>query len=131
MTATGGKRGWQKRATDLRRDVIALFFAVRDRRTPWYARLLAGAVVAYALSPIDLIPDFIPVIGYADDLLIVPLAVLLVRRLVPAAVLAEHRASAERINRLPHLWVGAIAVVVLWLALGLLAAALVLRALDR
>jgi uncharacterized membrane protein YkvA (DUF1232 family) len=76
-------------------DVHAVYQAARDPRTPWYARAAAILVAAYALSPIDLIPDFIPVLGYLDDLLIVPLGILLVVRLIPADVLAEHRATAE------------------------------------
>ena len=83
-------------ARGLKRDVHAIYLAARDPRTPWYARALAVLVAAYALSPIDLIPDFVPVLGYLDDLLIVPLGILLVVRLIPADVLAEHRATAEK-----------------------------------
>src|SRR5262249_57529451 len=76
------------RARGLKRDTLALYLAARDPRTPWYAKLLAAAVVAYALSPLDLIPDFIPVLGYLDDLIIVPLGIPTVLRMVPAEVLA-------------------------------------------
>lgn len=76
--------------------MLAVYLAARDPRTPWPVRLLAMAVAAYALSPIDLIPDFIPVLGYLDDLLIVPLGILLVVRLIPPELLAEHRAAAAR-----------------------------------
>jgi uncharacterized membrane protein YkvA (DUF1232 family) len=82
-------------ARGLKRDVHAVYLAARDPRTPWYARVAAILVAAYALSPIDLIPDFIPVLGYLDDLLIVPLGILLVVRLIPADVLEEHRMIAE------------------------------------
>jgi uncharacterized membrane protein YkvA (DUF1232 family) len=82
-------------ARGVKRDVHAVYQAARDPRTPWYARAAAILVAAYALSPIDLIPDFIPVLGYLDDLFIVPLGILLVVRLIPADVLAEHRATAE------------------------------------
>lgn len=85
-------REWARR---LKRDVLALWLAARDRRTPWTARLLAGLVAAYALSPIDLIPDFVPVLGYLDDLLLVPLGIWCVLRLLPAPLLAEFRARAE------------------------------------
>lgn len=87
-----GVKAW---ARDLKRDVVALWIAARDRRTPLLAKLLAASVAAYALSPIDLIPDFIPVLGYLDDLLIVPLGILLTIRLVPPALMAEFRIAAE------------------------------------
>ena len=83
-------------AAGLKRDVLAIYFAARDPRVPWPAKLLAAAVAAYALSPIDLIPDFIPVLGYLDDLVIVPIGIMLVVRLIPPALMAEHRAHAER-----------------------------------
>lgn len=86
---------WKRRARGIRRDVRALYLARRDRRIPWHARLLAIAVVAYALSPIDLIPDFIPVLGYLDDLVILPLGIVLLIRMIPAHVLEEYRAKAE------------------------------------
>jgi uncharacterized membrane protein YkvA (DUF1232 family) len=86
-------KAWARR---LKRDVHAVYLAARDSRTPWYARAAAILVAAYALSPIDLIPDFIPILGYLDDLLIVPLGILLVVRLIPADVLKEHRMSAEK-----------------------------------
>jgi uncharacterized membrane protein YkvA (DUF1232 family) len=76
---------------------MALYYAYRDPRTPWYARLFTGFIVAYAFSPIDLIPDFIPLLGYLDDLLIVPLGVLLALKMIPAHVMVECRAKAEQI----------------------------------
>ena len=79
----------------LRRDVHAIWFAARDPRVPWYAKVLGLAVAAYALSPIDLIPDFIPVLGYLDDLILVPLGIALVVKLIPANLMAEHRAQAS------------------------------------
>jgi uncharacterized membrane protein YkvA (DUF1232 family) len=85
----------KQRAAALRADSYALYLVARHPRTPWYAKLLAGAVVAYALSPIDLIPDFIPVIGYLDDLIIVPAGIALAVRLVPSEVLVECRARAS------------------------------------
>jgi uncharacterized membrane protein YkvA (DUF1232 family) len=83
-------------ARAIKRDVVALWLAARDPRVPWYAKVAAGAVAAYALSPIDLIPDFIPVFGYLDDLIIVPLGILLAVRLVPVELMAEFRAEAAR-----------------------------------
>src|SRR5712691_7272352 len=78
----------------LRRDVVAVWIAARDPRVPWYAKAVALAVAAYAVSPIDLIPDFIPVLGYLDDLIIVPLGILLVIKLIPAGLMAEFRTQA-------------------------------------
>jgi uncharacterized membrane protein YkvA (DUF1232 family) len=81
-------------ARSVKRDVHALYLAGRDPRVPWYAKALAAVVAAYALSPLDLIPDFIPVVGYLDDLILVPLGILVVIRLIPSEVMAEHRATA-------------------------------------
>ena len=102
-------------ARGLTRDVVALWIAARDPRTPLMAKLVAGAVAAYALSPIDLIPDFIPILGYLDDLLLVPAGIWLAVRLVPRALLAELRAAAEQGDR-PRSFVGAVVIVALWLA---------------
>ena len=107
---------WRQQARALQREVVTLYFAVRDPRVPWYARALAACVVAYALSPIDLIPDPIPVLGYLDDLLLLPLGVLAVRALIPAAVLAECRARAAQAASRPRSWVGAAVIVAIWLA---------------
>jgi uncharacterized membrane protein YkvA (DUF1232 family) len=102
------------RARNLKRDALALYFAVRDPRTPWYARALAAAVVAYAFSPIDLIPDFIPVLGYLDDLLIVPLGIALVIRLIPGPVMAECRQRAQAAAERPMSRAGAAFVIAVW-----------------
>lgn len=98
-----------------RRDVVAVWLAARDPRVPWYAKALAVLVAAYALSPIDLIPDVIPVLGYLDDLVIVPLGIALVIKLVPPAVMADLRARASRLQAEPRSRAGAVAVVLLWL----------------
>ena len=110
-------RDW---ARSLKRDVIALWIAGRDPRTPWYAKLLAASIAAYALSPIDLIPDFIPVLGYLDDLVIVPLGIALAIRLVPPELMAEFRAEASRRAAKPGGRAGAIAIVALWVAAAVL-----------
>ena len=112
---------WRDRVRGLRRDVYALYLACRDPRTPWIAKALAAGLVAYALSPIDLIPDFIPVLGYLDELVLVPLGVLLVRRLVPEAVMLDCRERAEEAFRTgrPVSRVGAALVVLVWLALAI------------
>ena len=121
---------WRQWARGLKREVFALYLAYRDPRVPWYARVVAGVVVAYAFSPIDLIPDFIPVLGYLDDLLLVPLGIALAIRLIPPTVLAESRAAAtERMaDGKPTNRVMAALIVTLWLALAVLGAAFLWRA---
>lgn len=109
-------------AQSLKRDVVALWIATHDSRTPWLAKLVAGAVAAYALSPIDLIPDFVPVLGYLDDLVIVPLGIALAIRLVPPELMAEYRAKAALIATRPRSLVAAAAIAMIWvLALAALA----------
>ncbi|HIC67429.1 MAG TPA: DUF1232 domain-containing protein [Paracoccus sp.] len=100
----------------VKRDVVALYLAARDPRVPWLAKVVAVGVVTYALSPIDLIPDFIPVLGYLDDAILVPLGILLAVRLVPGDVMDDLRAKADRLAALPRSRAGAIAVVVIWAA---------------
>ena len=102
----------------LKQETYVLLLACRDERTPWYAKLTAAAVVAYAFSPIDLIPDFIPVLGLLDDLLLIPLGVVLVRSMVPPAVLDDCRVQAEAAfnNEKPVYWTAAVVIVVLWAA---------------
>ena len=106
-------------ARQLTLDVEALWRAARDPRTPWYAKWLAMGIVAYALSPIDLIPDFIPVLGYLDDLLLVPLGIWLVLRLIPPHVMAEHRAAAQAAPKRPRNVMAAIVIVLVWIACAL------------
>lgn len=89
-------KGLRQKAEDLKKETCALYLACRDPRVPWYAKALAAATVAYAVSPIDLIPDFIPVLGLLDDLLIVPLGIALSIRLVPGGILAECRQKAQK-----------------------------------
>jgi uncharacterized membrane protein YkvA (DUF1232 family) len=100
----------------LRRDVVAVWIAARDPRVPWYAKALALAVAAYALSPIDLIPDFIPVLGYLDDLIVVPLGILAVVKLTPAELMAEFRAEAARREGAPRSLIAAAVIVAIWIA---------------
>jgi uncharacterized membrane protein YkvA (DUF1232 family) len=105
----------------IKRDVHAIYLASRDPRVPWYAKALGIAVAAYALSPIDLVPDFIPVLGYLDDLIIVPLGIALIVRLIPADVMTEYRAQAAAMQDRPASIAGATAVIAIWLAgIGLL-----------
>jgi uncharacterized membrane protein YkvA (DUF1232 family) len=102
-------------ARSIKRDVIALWIAARDSRTPLVAKIVAGAVAAYALSPVDLIPDFVPVLGYLDDLLIVPLGILLAIRLVPEPLMAEFRERAIQRAERPVGRSGLITIIAIWL----------------
>jgi uncharacterized membrane protein YkvA (DUF1232 family) len=114
---TGGEAFPLRRlARELKRDVVALWIAARDRRTPLLAKLVAAAVAAYALSPIDLIPDFIPVLGYLDDLLIVPAGIWLAVRLIPAALMREFRKKADERTERPRSYGGLAAVLTVWIA---------------
>src|SRR6267378_2682149 len=99
----------------IKRDVHALHLAGRDPRVPWYAKALALVVAGYALSPIDLIPDFIPVLGYLDDLIIVPFGIWLVVRLIPEEIRAEYRAMANEAGQRPVSRAGMVAIISLWL----------------
>jgi uncharacterized membrane protein YkvA (DUF1232 family) len=101
----------------IKRDVVALWLAARDPRVPWYAKAVAGAVAAYALSPIDLIPDFIPVAGYLDDLIILPVGILLAVKLIPADLMAEFRDEAARRSK-PMSRMGFAFVVIIWIAVA-------------
>src|SRR5512140_918665 len=104
-------RQWARLA---RRDVYAVYRAARDPRVPWYAKALAALVAGYALSPIDLIPDFIPVLGYLDDVILVPLGIAVVIRLIPPEVMAEHREVAAAAQERPVSRVAAIVVISAW-----------------
>ncbi|MGO4329600.1 DUF1275 domain-containing transporter [Cupriavidus sp. M-11] len=117
-------RGW---ARDALRDVHALWLAARDARTPWYAKAMALLVAGYALSPIDLIPDFIPVLGYLDDVVLVPLGVLLAVRMIPPELMHEYRAAAVAAQQRPRSRAAAVVIVVLWICTTLLAAGLLAR----
>lgn len=99
----------------VRRDAHAVWIAVRDPRTPMPAKIVGGLVAAYAMSPIDLIPDFVPVLGWLDDLVLIPLGVWLFVKLIPAPLFAEHRAKAEAETARPVSRVGAAIVIALWL----------------
>lgn len=121
--------GWRRWARRLKQEAYALYLASRDPRTPWYARLLAGAVVAYLFSPIDLIPDFVPVLGVLDDLILVPLGIALAVRLIPSNVLSACREEAGRVlaQGKPVNRRAAAIIVGLWLALAALLVVLLVR----
>ncbi len=101
----------------LKRDVMALWIAYRDPRTPWYAKVFSAVVVAYALSPIDLVPDFVPVLGYLDDLILIPAGIALALKMIPADVMAESRVKAEErfASGKPTNWIAAMIIVLIWL----------------
>ena len=107
---------WKQWARQLKTEVYALYLAYKDPRVPWYAKALAVVVACYALSPIDLIPDFVPVLGYLDDLIIVPLGIFLVIRLIPPNVMAEHRDLADAAQDRPVSRTGATMIVAVWIA---------------
>jgi uncharacterized membrane protein YkvA (DUF1232 family) len=106
----------KRRARAIRRDTFALYLACRDPRTPWYVKLFAGGVVAYALSPIDLIPDVIPVVGYLDDLILVPFGIALAVKMIPDAVLSDCRARAQSASERPTDRRAAAVIVAIWIA---------------
>ena len=114
-------------ARGIKRDVRALYLASRDPRVPWYAKALGIAVAAYALSPIDLIPDFVPVLGYLDDLIIVPVGIFLVVRLIPPDIMAEHRAAAAAADMSSVGRKAAAVIVVVWIVSTALAGWLIYR----
>lgn len=120
----GRLRQWAK---TIKRDVTALCLAARDPRTPWLAKLLALLVAAYALSPIDLIPDFIPVLGYLDDVILVPLGLLLVIRLIPPDLMEEFRASADLAKQRPASYIAAGIIIMIWLASTVVGVYLIFR----
>ena len=113
-------KDWKQQVRKLKKETYVIYLACKDSRVPWYARALAAIVVAYALSPIDLIPDIIPVIGYLDDLILVPLGIILVVRIIPPAVLEDCRQQAEvaMSQSTPKSWIAAVVVVAIWLLLG-------------
>jgi uncharacterized membrane protein YkvA (DUF1232 family) len=108
----------KQKARELKKEVFALYFAFRDKRTPWYAKAFSALVLAYAFSPIDLIPDFVPVLGYLDDLVIIPAGITLALKMIPANIMAEARVSAESHiqDSKPLGWAGAAFIILIWAA---------------
>ncbi len=109
-------KSWREKARRLKTEVHALYLALRDPRVPWYARVMAGVIVAYALSPVDLIPDFIPVLGYVDDLVLIPAGIYLTLKLIPVEVLEDcrQRAKSEPLTSKSK-WVAATIIIFIWL----------------
>ena len=110
-------KSWKIESKKLKTEVYALYLASRHPRTPWHAKVLAALIIGYALSPIDLIPDFIPVVGYLDDLILIPLGIALLIKIISKDILEECRAKAEAelSKRKPKNWVAAIIIVLIWL----------------
>jgi len=118
------------RARHLKRETIALYLACRDPRTPWFAKAFAAAVVAYALSPIDLIPDFVPVVGYLDDLILIPLGLAFALKMIPDPVMAECREQAQLAAERPTSRVAAVVIVGIWFGAAALVAYLLAEAMN-
>ncbi|MCL4517378.1 MAG: YkvA family protein [Firmicutes bacterium] len=120
----------KQRAEELKINLYAVYLAYKDPRVPWHARVFAACVVGYAFSPIDLIPDFIPVLGYLDDLVLIPLGVAATLKMIPPQVLAEYRQKAQAAlgQGKPKNWVAAGVIVTVWLLLAALVVILILRA---
>ena len=112
----------KQRARLLKAETFALYLAARHPATPWYAKLLAAAVAAYAFSPIDLIPDFVPILGYVEDLILIPMGIALAIKMIPPAVMTECRARAQKVmsDGKPVSRAAAVIVVVIWLLLAAL-----------
>lgn len=112
----------RERARHLKAETFALYLAARHLETPWYAKLMVAAIVAYALSPIDLIPDFVPILGYLDDLVLIPLGVTLAIKMIPPTVMSECRAQAREVmaNGKPVSRVAGVVIVLIWLTLVVL-----------
>jgi uncharacterized membrane protein YkvA (DUF1232 family) len=123
----------KERAAVLKREIYALYFAARDPRVPWYAKAFMGVVLAYALSPIDLIPDFIPVLGYLDDLIIVPVGIALALKMVPAEVMLDARKRVDELAQQgkPVNRTGAISVIAIWVILASAVVGFIVHALMK
>lgn len=121
-------QAWKQRVRQLKTETYALYLAYKDPRTPWPARVFVACVVAYAFSPIDLIPDFIPILGYLDDLILVPLGIILARKLIPAPVMAEARLAAQEVMKQgrPVNKIAAAVIIGIWLALAAISLALLI-----
>jgi len=123
-----GVSSLREKAKQLKIDVYALYLAYKDPRVPWHAKIFIALIVGYALSPIDLIPDFIPVLGYLDDLIIIPAGISLSLKMIPKEVLEECRDKAKsRSGEKPRNWTAAFIIVLIWLLLVYLFLRFVLR----
>lgn len=124
---------WKQQARQLKVEVYALYLAYRDSRVPWYARIFAACVVAYAFSPIDLIPDPIPILGYLDDLVLIPLGIKAALSMIPVEVMAESREKARELigQDKPVNWAAAAVIIAIWLLLAAMSIIFTLRFLNK
>jgi uncharacterized membrane protein YkvA (DUF1232 family) len=109
---------WKQKVKQLKREIFTIYFACKHPKVPWHTKILAVCVVGYAFSPIDLIPDIIPILGYLDDIILVPLGIMLLVRMIPADILAECRQQADTNNIKPKSWIAAAVIIFIWLLLG-------------
>ncbi len=112
---------WKQKARALKQELHALYLACKDKRTPWYAKVLGICVIGYALSPIDLIPDPIPILGYVDDLILLPLGIAAVRKMIPLEILAECREKAMEASTKPKKrnWIAASVIIAIWVLVAI------------
>ncbi|MFX0212118.1 MAG: YkvA family protein [Candidatus Hodarchaeota archaeon] len=124
---------WKSQVRKLKVETYTLYLAYKDPRVPWHAKVFAACVVGYAFSPIDLIPDFIPVLGYLDDLVLIPLGIALALKMIPKPVLEECRAKAQKSFSLdkPINWVAGGLIIAIWVLLAALIIVFVIRAIKR
>jgi uncharacterized membrane protein YkvA (DUF1232 family) len=123
---------WKHKAKQLKRKIHTVYLAMRDSRTPWYARVLAAIIVGYAFSPIDLIPDPIPILGYLDDLVLLPIGILLLVKIIPPEVLQECRAkaAASDSSKKPKNWIAGFIIIAIWVGLIIVTARYILQAIQ-
>jgi uncharacterized membrane protein YkvA (DUF1232 family) len=121
---------WKRRSRQLKREIHAVYLVMKDPRTPWDARVLAAIIVGYAFSPVDLIPDPIPILGYLDDLILLPLGIILLIKIIPSEVLLECRAKAavagER--KRPKNWIAGSIIIAIWIGLTVVMVRYIMRA---
>jgi uncharacterized membrane protein YkvA (DUF1232 family) len=124
---------WKQHARQLKTEIYALYLAYKDPRLPWYAKVVAAVVVGYAFSPIDLIPDMIPILGYLDDLVLIPLGVVLALKLIPPAVMAECRVEAQQVmsQDKPTNRIAAVIIIAIWMILAMLAILAIIHLMGR
>ena len=112
---------WQQKLRQLKREIYTIYWVTQDSRVPGYVKIMAACILAYAFSPIDLIPDFIPILGYLDDLIIIPIGIWLVIKMIPPNILAECREKAQAtiVQKQPIGRVGASVIIAIWIGLGI------------
>ena len=119
----------KKKAKEIKKNIVVLYIAFKKKETPWYAKVMAGITIGYALSPIDLIPDFIPVLGYLDDIVILPLLIVLSIKLIPRSIIEEAKLKADELrqDRRVKKWYYAVPIIVIWVVAAILIGKILLR----